>query len=748
MSPFATSIGMAVLLAVGCLGYQILAYCLPGPRLSKLSTLWILGPGLSIGLLFLFALRAVTSKHVFVPLALVVCVGCASFLVLKFQRLLQSLKSISTVNGWQELLTVTSTMIFLVGIPLARVWPWVLPITFAAAIFVLIFRTPIDDVRWLPLVGSLLFPVLIGIAVASRQLRSELWWMGSDDNQLFEALSHSLVEWGPQEQVIAIAGSGLPHLAYHHLVYFLSGLVNYFVNGETYLVLTRFTPVLVSTCFVASLVLVLFDLSDTMPTSRSLPATRLTFAASYVLLLSVPAPLSNFLGLAALVSSLLIVRRVIDSQSFLRVFVIVFLTLGAIIFSKAPYLYAGVGVFLVISVFGQSKSWRTIGSVLVSTSILLLLFLQTPASSDYHLSFFDFNSIGELSGGRSQVLGVVSVFAPLAIGFSAGVMIMTQGSNSWLRFFTLSSFGVLTAGLFFRLAVGGRIESIRYLWEPAVLFASLLVAAWFIMSTSQVTRREVTITSGLAAIIALIWFSLVPLLVPNLNSGSIVAKFLRLVRDPNFAQFLHFLLIVSVFRITRVYSSVSKRFRLSINIRRQHTWATAIFPIAVGVALAAFIPGVVESVKGARSGIQDAQRQTYIGDPYTAEVAQAIATVARSTEVIAVSLSGCEVKQEVCSTDYSLAAYSKRRFLNLGGFIMYWDRSEQEIADYFLSARIGAEPLGETLLKLQQRGVGFVVIDKHLVERPWELRGSQAGLKERFQNQRYVLFQLTLPESR
>lgn len=731
-----------VLIAVGCFGYQVLSFLLSRSAIISGATLWMLGPGVIVGSILLFGLRAVFPKNWFLATASLICLTMIAIELRELSRSVRGGERSPRDLLSRDFVQMTLKFFFLIGIPLARLWPWITPIVISAAIAAFVFQR-LETTNFVGNITRFLVMSLLPIsAFLSRQIRSDLWWMGADDNQYFEALSHSLIEWGPQERTTSIAGSGVAHVAYHHLAYFLSGLIDVFARGETYMALTRVMPVMVSACFVSSLMLVIRDLCATVSPTMILGDSRATLGVSYVLALSVPSPLSNFLGLTVLVCTALLSRYIVDSQRWSIRLPLVFLTLTALVFSKAPYLYAGVVILVVGAVFGLVKSWSVVIFTAVSSAILLLFFSLSSAASDYRIDPFNSNSVFELSEGRgTKFLALISVSAPLALGLVAGLAVMDWRGSRRVRTFVLSSLIVVVVGATFRLVVGGRIESIRYLFEPAILFASLLVAVWYVYAGKRVRRGAPGFSAGISIGVAAVWLLVVPEVVPNLNSGSTLAKLLRVIRDPNFAQ-VAFVAIGALLFAAQHLTRYARREPLGVDRSlANRIWQKLLFPVAVGVAIAISLPGLVESFSESRSGIQDTQRRSYIGSTQQVALARVIKERTASSDLIAVSL--CDSTVDKCPTDYVLAAYSKRRFLSLGGsFVLSWGGNNQEILDYETSARIGAVPISNTLHYLKGREVGYLVVDKSAVNETWIDSANQNGIVRLYENSQFILYKL------
>lgn len=735
-------LALVVVVSIGSVGLRTLGFLLPKSVINSQSALWMFGPGIGIGSLLLFGLRAVTSKNWFLVISAGVCLALLVIEIAKLSATSCNVGRLSRSFQPREFAQITLTYFFLIGIPLMRMWPWVAPIVVSAALSVLILQrfgsaALLGGRSWM----AVLFMTAPSIVI-SEQLRSDLWWMVADDNQFFEAISHSLIEWGPQERTISIAGSGVSNVAYHHLAYFLSGLIDLVVGEDTYTVLSRVAPVVVSACLVSSMVLVVHDLVSKFSQSPLVSDSRRVLAVSYVLALSVPSPMSNFLGLSVLASIVLMSRYIVESRrQFVKV-ALVFLLLTSLAFSKVPYLYAGVIVLVTSAVLGSVRSWVIVLSATVSAAVLLLFFSLSVASSDFRIDPFSEDSIFELSDGRGkELLGLIAVSAPLALGFAAGLATLDWRNSRRLRVFVFSSLIVLITGMALRLIVSGRIESIRYLYEPAVFFASLLVAVWHLSAGERLQRSSPGLAVGVAICVVATWLLVVPRVVPNLNSGSVFAKSLRIVRDPNFAQIVVAGLGVIVVLAQRGLYSLKQKSPQSDWSLTNQIWRWALYPVAAGVAIAVYLPGFVESISESRSGVQDADRREYVGSVEEIALAKVIRETAQRNELIAVSI--CDYYDNGCTTDYSLAAYSKRRFLSLGGtFVVFWGGTQQELLDYRTSSEMNSEPLERIIDYLRRRDVGYLAVDKTLVKSDWTDSMSRLRLQVLYQNSRYVLYKV------
>ncbi len=731
-------IAIAIFVGIGIFGHRILLICISSSVVALRSPLWALGPGLTVGLTVLFVIRSFFSKQNFVVIVIGAIVTCSVLVISQVMSRQKRNDSGRAVDALSILNSVVYRSIFLMGIPLSTIWPWILPVELVAGILVFMPRNYSNFAISTKAFNFVSIPMIALGFVLSRQIQSELWWMGADDNQWFEALSHSLVEWGPQENTIHLASRGISSLSYHHLAYFLSGIIDFGASEETYLVLTRVTPVLVASTLISSLLL-LTQISRSRYSDFEILDSRRIIAITYVLLLVTTVPLSNFLGMAALISTLLVVDQVGTSRCFFKTFLIILIALSGVALSKAPYTYVAVWIVLVYTFSGQTRNWQVLVSGLISSCSLFYIFSFSEASSDYRFQFFSPNSVGELAvGSGSKLLALLSILAPVSIGFSALLATSKKALRLRVLNFTYVSLGVMTAAILSRIVVGARVESIRYLWEPGVLFSSLSVGLVLIDSSREYLRAKTHFQFAMTILVFLMSLLAIPKIVPSLDSGSLTAKLLRLVRDYHFPQLIFLMTGLAILILSTVYGEYFGKTNTIRLMRYFAIWGSVLVPLGIGVAIANRVPGYVESIRETRLGVQDLVRLEYLGDPELRELADFLLNNNNDDDLIAVTL--CDSRIDDCESNYSLAAYSKQRFLSLGGtFVTYWLQSNPKLNDYYFSAEIVTRNPSEVISELRDRQIGLLVIDKRLADQDWISTVIEKTSNMMFENKRFVL---------
>jgi len=690
---------------IGGLGLRILSV---GGLVQERETewLWRLGPGVLMGLFVLFVVRSFSTRPLF--LALIIALGCIE--VLSVFKSALKIWSQSQGLGWTgrrsiELAQNTCWVAAVLGIGLFKSWDWILPIVIS---LLLCGFSLGQKARSLLRRAALLVAVLVSIVALAGlafSLRAQLWWMDRDDNQWFEALSFSLVHRGPATDIIASARDGASAAAYHHLAFFLTGLIDLGVRGTTYQTLTRYTPVILALITVASTIVFLLS-APRFVTNRLNSSTLAAVGCVFLIVPIGVAEFSNFLGLAAMISSaavICVIGRTSDKWS--SAFVIG-LMIPVTAFSKATSLYAPLLLVIALVLFSVHRRFKIELAVLIAT-LAAVGFLRwgSPASGDFNIALFYVYSIGELSQGHIfwRFVSLFVLLAPLIPGFALGAWLLSQEKLSEIRPLVYGLFAVMAAGYASRFLIGGRIETIRYLWEPATFASALLVGLAVVTLWRQplhVRRPPTVVIASVAVFVVVLAISQ---MLPDLNSGSAVAKLLRILSRPSFVLFA----AVVVVALISLFSK--RRNGLSTGSNR---WGVVLLTSLVPlVAAVEAFPSFVESYREARNGKTVLQREPWLGSKDLIEVSHFLWDSTPSESLVAVTL--CEYDTSSCVMDYSLAAYSRRRFLSSGGsFVLSWQQDELTVADATNSVLSDSNSITGVISYWHARGVSYGVIDK------------------------------------
>ena len=690
---------------IGGLGLRILSV---GGLVQERETewLWRLGPGVLMGLFVLFVVRSFSTRPLF--LALFIALGCIEV----FSVFKSALKiwSQSQRLGWTgrrsiELAQNTCWVAAVLGIGLFKSWDWILPIVIS---LLLCGFSLGQKERSLLRRATLSVAVLVGtvaLAGLAFSLRAQLWWMDRNDNQWFEAISFSLVHRGPATDIIASARDGASAAAYHHLAFFLTGLIDLGVRGTTYQTLTRYTPVILALITVASTIVFLLS-APRFVTNRINSSTLAAVGCVFLIVPIGVAEFSNFLGLAAMISSaavICVIGRTSDKWS--SAFVIG-LMIPVTAFSKATSLYGPLLLVTVLVLFSVRRRIKTALAVLIATlAVVGFLRWGSPAVGDFNIALFMPPQLGELSHGHIfwRFVSLFVLLAPLTPGFALGAWLLSQKKLSEIRPLVYGLFAVMAAGYASQFLTGGQIVAIRYLWEPATFANALLVGLAVVTLWRQplhVRRPPTVVIASVAVFVVVLAISQ---MLPDLNSVSAVAKLLRILSRPSFVLF------AAVVVVALISLFIKRRNGLSTGSNRWRVvLLTSLVPLVA--AIEAF-PSFVESYREARNGTTVLQREPWLGSKDVLEVSHFLQDSTPSESLVAVTL--CEYLTQDCTDDYSLAAYSRRRFLSLGGgFVLYWQQDGLPVADATNSVLSASNSITEVISYWHSRGVNYGVIDK------------------------------------
>jgi hypothetical protein len=744
-TPLQVIVVFVVTLMIGSLGFQILAFGIPKVRQTSEASHWLIGPSIGVGLTALFLIRLVSPKELFLALFVVASVVSTTVLVKGIPRRRKVFSISYARSSSLQILESSFAPIGLIGLVLSTVWPWVLPSSVAAGLASILIPLADKVSVQKPLVIGIATGSVIGVHTLSRLLRSELWWLQGDDYQWFEALAHGLVEWGPKENSIAIAGSGLEHAAYHHLAYLFSGLLGYLDLFETYVVVGKVMPVIMAANFLAAITVALAGIQ----TANTVNATRkhsLGILATMLLCSTVIVdPISSFFGLSAVVGVVAIHLKGSEGSARLGQSVLMFFSLGTLALSKAPYFYSGLIVVTVGAMWGRKRAWGEFAVSVLSAASFVWFFSKSPLSGDYGLKWFSSETLGEFAHGTGihRALAIMVVFAPVSVGVLTAIQMLQSHHPQKIRNLVLASITVMTIGVISRVLVTGRQESVMYIWEPALFFASLSVAIWMISSSSE-NSELLKSAKKTAFVVVAIWVYLIPIAIPNLNSGSLIAKVLRFLQDPRSLLIVVTALVLVLAFIVKIKTYLGQQNAVLSGMQAKLTSIEFIGYLTCGAALFSIPTLVIPQYQEVLSGGDNLERVEYLGAGANSDLlslSDFIRTEFKRNEVIAYSL--CDWQMGECPTDYSLAAHTKNRFLSLGGrFVMYFNPSPLVVRDYELSRQIGIQHPAQIIDKLISRGVSLLLINNTSVSPTWvqelEFEFKQAD----FSNKTYSLWKL------
>lgn len=639
--------------------------------------------------------------------------------------------------------------IALLGFMLRADWWWSMPISMSALITsVLIYkgRERTSLLCLAILTGSVL--VTVG-CLASIGLRSDLWWISynNDDDPWFHIISRGLIEWGPFTRPDVASNHGASAAAYHLLAYFLTGILNLAWPSEPMFVLSRVLPVvtaLVAMCSIHFFLSVFAKLSKT--SARSNPS-RFWVAGIFCVAVVISGIPSDFLGAALLIGFIALAPTISSERGAIRYSLLSLLATATVAFSKGPYLYA-ITLMLVFAVIASKRKLIVIVAPLASSALVYLFFRQNSMSASIGIGFFSPESLGEhaaAGGYPARGLAILYVVTPIALGLVASFVLCSQPrSTREARVIAIGLTAVSIAAALSRLFVHADPRGHMYLFQPGVIASGLLVA---LCVEHEMDRRpmRLKLLYVLGAFLSLLWYLLVPVLVPNLNSGSVGAKFLRMVRDASILNLA--LLIFTALLVSSHFVSHKKGqdFQLTKMFAALPQFA-ALLLVATSIPFA--LSRFEHRYNETQSGEEDAWRNGVIGDADAREVSLVLKRENSRDELVAYTMCGDDLKQG-CIAPLVFAAYSEARFLSLiSDPPEYWDfANEAARRDYEFSSSLLARPPNEAIRALRQRGVSLLIVNKSRSGEQWRLDKLRDIAKVIFSNDSYALLRLTTEPS-
>jgi len=746
-SPIEALLATTSFVTISVVGYLSLKTV--GVSFENLRTrIWTaLGPGLAVGLFILFMFRAIVSRQVFVWTYLFLVL--LSFLLLVHGVynhasgwiLRKDLATRGIVGLWR-----LPAAIAVVGLILHREWWWNLPIVVAA----LLSAASLRSCRTLRSRLIVIPLVLLLIAVATRwgtSIRSELWWVSSSNNDdpFFEAWARSLVEWGPLIDPLVASGNGLSAAAYHHLAYFLVGLISYTADTATFVALSRTVPVMLAASVGFSFLLFLSAIREASRVIVLTAKSELLVTILFFVSVSLAHPLSDFLASGLLIGILALASRgVADSTRTLVGFSV--LSVGATMFSKTAYVFATVLILCVV-VIRQTRSWRrTLVPLITGLAFVSAFAVNSANSSMFYFDFLSEVSVGEhaFGGPIHKLLAVVFVLMPISFSLAA-VLEVARGSDTSRRVHDvlIAALSVMFCGILLQMFLGVAITRIAsYFVRPVYLMAALMVTVAVLSVGSSSLRRSTFIAMGLTCSVAsLIWGLVIPEVIPNLNQGSAYAKVFRLLRDPQFLGMIVFLVAISWPYFVKDQPT---SFRSNERPMISRTLASVVLPALVAsVGLLGILDRVDERRSETTSGLEDEINLKVLGGDTLREVSLQLRRKSEPENLAAYTICDFTAQEHSCTSPNLISAYSGRRFLHLVGLsdFLGFSSSEEE-ADFRLSAQLLEMSATNAISRLHERGVSFVILDRPRVSPQWISQAEQDGALVVFQNAEFLLLKV------
>jgi len=347
-----------------------------------------------------------------------------------------------------------------------------------------------DDVGWRSAWWPALAGAGVGLVLVFLNLRRyPLSWQGVWDGYhpdivFFEALSHSVADYGPTNSTFMVGGD----IRYHWLTYAWSGQLSSAFDAAPFMVLTRALPLVA----LMGLVLLAITLVDLV--ARDLPNRYRVWARWLAVALVIP---GGYLGAvngtilnfdspsqaltSAWVMAWTVMVLVAITTGASRVWL--WVTVAAMAFavtggkvSAGAVIAAGISFAAVIGVITRKRWWRVVFVAAVLTGIavvLAFLFFAWGSASPGDLRFLEWNGrastiqgLNSSPGTRGVALGTLGLLLAMSARWAGGVFLLASASwrarvEPWL-------------GLGFVLAAV----------LPVVLFAQGVNETWFALTAS------------------------------------------------------------------------------------------------------------------------------------------------------------------------------------------------------------------------------------------------------------------------
>jgi len=333
--------------------------------------------------------------------------------------------------------------------------------------------------------------------LAGIQFRSPLWWINSDDYQLFESMQFSLARYGPRDHPGA---TGISLTAYHFLPYAWTGLVDRLSAAPTWVILNQVTPIVVSIALSALVWSFLTREGVHRPRMRFLLACL--YPILFVLGFGSPSSAIGYIYLLAALfywtdrNTAIIHWSRIPLGILFTVFVI-----GTKI-SNSPIIFVGLGILALGGIATrQPWKWVSLTDILVAIatgSLYYFLFLRyTTATTSIWVEPFGIakqiiDDLNELNALSLLVIGGIATSAILVIPFLGAIMFSLHAPSrtSMLGYFSLPIFPLMAP---FALFVGGHGATAEYFVNAAlsVLLLITLLAISRSLRTGQLSNQNI-----------------------------------------------------------------------------------------------------------------------------------------------------------------------------------------------------------------------------------------------------------------
>lgn len=673
------------------------------------SLVWLGGPGLIVGGALSYCIFQLTGRGL-LGLGASCAAGClAAFFACRDRRCSTS-ESISSPT--------VSSLFGIAVVGMSSQFEWLLPV--AALTLILVF---VLDAR-LHIGGFGLILIVLGTVVAivlALLLRSDSWWLISDDYKFFETLSGHLASAGPTAEWGSIS-----FLRYHWLSYGWSGLLDFAaLQPETLTTLTRVMPLVYSLSFAASL---LATVQTLLGTSR---LTAMTVLPAWAVSATYPLDwtgTSTAASYAVLASGAAVFAAVVRfTPDFLRR-LSAYTLLGAItVVTKFPSVFALLPLMICAEFLCLGKQRlrrvRALSTVVAVSLTGAFTVAILPSLSSLIGGFSiewgeqrgdDLSRRGLLTTLLTLVGREVWILAAAALGFFLLSRRKETGHDSNPAMLALCMAPLVLVGATMDALVVGVANTNEYFSGPAHFLAGLSILAFsqLVTGTQRVSFQNPEVARWLGAATSAIVIAVLikSLALPKLG----VLKFTQdTFSDP---RLIFCLICLAAFILGS--STLSRMNHIPFSILLAMCTFVGAQPIAWRL-LATGVNPELSSVQMAR----------LLGPPDAQTIGIWLRQNSDDDDLIATNY--LRDREGEFSADYSLAMWSEREFLVLGPRLIFDSPTIQPSISASEDFAATASP--ESAQYLSERGVDWFVVDLDTTSlRSWEPFADVAVMTWRF----------------
>lgn len=714
---------IAALCAWGQIIIRLLGAKLTDGVVGKWSALWLFGPALGLGAMALFLLRLVVSRSAFLTIFVVLPLSWVLLTAVKMTRN-KSWKS-DLGSGLRGASFSFLLFIGLVGITLMGRWAWAGPTVLAALASVFF-------VSWFRIrSSSFLFGLAAGLCVLTRQVnqgRPISWWKAAEgipfDETILEAISNGLVQWGPTISPTHHSLNGVGAAAYHHLLYLVVGLVNYFATPGPYVALSIAGPVFTGLGIVCSLLLLTQLLLRNTSRDTGIPVVVLLSLVACLLGLSVGSlgSPSVWLGVGSVLAAMLIVTLASLIKPSWRVLGLVSFSVLTVAFSKGAFVYAPVLTAGSLTLFNMRRRWKVAAvTLLIAGAITGWFSWASVAVNSFYFEFWPYrNMSGDFGFDFPTFLRFFRILVqPVLFGFVC-LVLLCFNRRPIIRELSYSLLIVMLVAMVSQLFItstGPRSFELFYL--PGTIAAPLLLLLLGTAQSASLTSPW-KVAAAISVALSLVAFA------PRVGNG-------RTSTDASFAL----VLVVGYGAVTWL-----RNRRMPIRTATgQNLAASAVSLFVVLLATVSFVDRDFPNLPQYAKPFPDRLTSDWYGTPSFIEAADFVRASTDSRSLFAYSV--CRpIADELCLPDFRPSALTRRQYLSLNPLFSEDDVDEPTWEDLELSQSIGSGTAAEVIQQLRDRNVDYLLAERKRVSDGWIRSATSSGSTEIFRNSEFVVLDL------